>query len=280
MAYIVIVLGIILTCSVKFHELDQLKPVAITCIIILVYFYFVVAAFFHELRADENLKAGNGDDAAEKGGEDRPDCLINLQEQVEQIGDDTFSDLAESRLVNGSSSTNPFLNPSLLPQPDEVIPVTSIFHSTVAQDTTADESGSNLFQAQCNNISKSIQADLKAETEGVNVDRSQPTWQSQFVLSSQDKSDEAVADETNPASDSTVVGRKPKVWHSHTGLPLAGIDSTFSPFKQKNKDQLPKMKVFLPKGDAESSDESSDSDSSSSAVGVEATSDEPKVLPK
>ncbi len=157
--YLVAILSLIVACAIYFKSMGMMKPIAVAVVILLTYFYAIIAAFFHELVFEEREKAQDKK-TAEKDTAGKDACLIALDDVghateagdasiltngrlvLRGDGDDTFTDLASRpKLLD----TNPFKEDvdgrqdssddertvddsraPFLPRPDEVILVDTV----------------------------------------------------------------------------------------------------------------------------------------------------------
>ena len=117
-AYAVTVGALIVVCAVFFTSMERLAPIAIAAIFVLAYFYAIVFSFFNEVLRRVKESSANDEDVEEA--KEMKSVQTAKDEEIEiNAADETFTDLAHRNGQNG----NPFLPPSTLPKPDEVIEV-------------------------------------------------------------------------------------------------------------------------------------------------------------
>ncbi len=118
--YVPAILSVVVSCALAFKSMGPVRPVAVAAVVILTYFYVVVAAFYHELRFEEAEKrdpekGARGDGKVEEEDGKREDnCLIALDdvadsrivEQDEEEEEGRIGSLANGKLVLTSSSAD------------------------------------------------------------------------------------------------------------------------------------------------------------------------------
>lgn len=245
LAYSLSAVGLVLALILAFEHLGPFKLVAIPALLFLIYCIWVIVAFFRELQRE------NAAEDLEMAAKVDTELQVNVsrmideeeEEDAEGSNDDTFTHLPTRTPVktsanpfrpenSGGVAANPTFKATFLPQPDEVIQIQRRFEEEP--------------------LLTRPNGDLPEATPSSSISTSIIHQRQRSLLTSEDSPDSAVSSRSKS--------------HSHSAL--VDIDPSFTPFKRKDgSENMPKMKIFLPKhGDSSSEDDDSASTSSNGSL--------------
>jgi len=245
-AHVLLALGIIVACSVTFHSMDKLRPLAVASVLLLIYFVVVVATFYTELLIDERCQ--NEKEDAEKttpmGGIalNGTAKLASAEDEFGGAGDDTFTELARRNPNTGNADKE-------------------TFGRELSEDEEGEETASGFgvvakFPSPSEVIDVDVDVMLAARAAVADVSsldsraRPRPFKAKSSVELEADDQTEMLDGQERLLQPSTAAPR-PSASRSmsHSAL-LADISSAFTPFKSQRVEGVgtpPKMKIFLPR---------------------------------
>ena len=252
------VIGSVIFCSIKFHDLGGQRAIPIIGTAIQAYFFILVFGHYVELRKLNLLKHTSAEDQEAKMSEQAKNrCLIDL-EVIEEKHDppndssfdknDTFTDLAfrDSRNPLTSTSQKAFI------VPDEIIiPNIQENEEKDVSMTQSREEGQTEQNSDDNVFVGIDDSDSAITTSSAAI----PRRTASKSVAHLDRNGSASALLTQPLLPPT---------RSEPKIIATTVDNNFSPYRSKNAAQNgPKMKIFLPKPASDAGDDTDDESFSS-----------------